>query len=128
MRFNYSRRAFTLIEVLMAVGIFAFAAMGLMVALGSTLDGAHETQREASVRDGLSNRLAGLSVGPLRQMSNDDIEDGVQYHEEVQREEVTNDQKTFLRGFWRLKVRAQWGTQSGPQSWEVSHLVYRSDS
>ena len=122
------RRAFTLIEVLMAVGIFAFAAMGLMVALGSTLDGAHQTQREADVRSGIANRLAGLSVGLLRPLSNDEVEDGVKYHSEVQREEVTNDAKTLLRGFWRLRVRAEWGAQGAPQTWEVSHLIYRSDA
>lgn len=128
MRFRKNRRAFTLVEVLMAVGIFAFAAMGLMIALGSTLDGAHQTQREADVRSGIANRLAGLSVGLLRPLSSDEVEDGVKYHEEVQREEVTNDTKTLLRGFWRLKVRAEWGTQGAPQTWEVSHLIYRNDA
>ncbi len=122
------RGGFTLIEVLMAVGIFAFAAMGLMIALGSTLDGAQETQREASVRDGLANRLASLSVGPLRPLSSDDHEAGVKYHMEVQREEVTNATKTILRGFWRLRVRADWGPQNSPQTWEVSHLIYRNDA
>ncbi len=127
MRFRKIHAAFTLIEVLMAVGIFAFAAMGLLLALGSTLDGAHETQRDAMVRDGIANRLAGLSVGPLRSLASDETENGVKYHEEIQREEVSNESKTLLRGFWRLKVRAEWGTQAEPQTWEVSHLVYRSD-
>src|SRR5258708_4140838 len=125
---NRGLRAFTLIEVLMAVAIFAFAAMGLMIALGSTLDGAHETQREASVRAGLQNRLASLSVGSLRAMTNDETENGVTYHEDVGREEVENDTKTILRGFWRIKVRAEWGPAAAPQTWEVSHLVYRSDA
>jgi type II secretory pathway pseudopilin PulG len=128
MRSRKSERAFTLLEVLMAVGIFAFAALGLMIALGSTLDGAHQIQRDADVRDGLANRLASLSVGLLRPMSNDEVENGVKYHEEVQREEVTNDAKTLLRGFWRLKVRAEWGPPAAPQTWEVSHLIYRSDA
>ena len=123
-----ARRGFTLLEVLIAVGIFAFAAMGLLLALDSSLGGARATQHDAMVRDGMANRLASLSVGTLRDMATDDTENGVTYHREVQREEVTNEQKTLLRGFWRLKVRAQWSDPSGPQTWETSHLVYRSDA
>jgi hypothetical protein len=47
---------------------------------------------------------------------------------QVDREEVTNAEKTLLRGFWRLKVRADWTSQGAPQTWEASHLVYRGDS
>ncbi len=121
------RGAFTLLEVLMAVGIFAFAAIGLMMALGSTLDGARLTQREAAVRHGLENRLARLSVGPAKPVNNKDVENGVTYVVRAEREEVTNATHTLLRGFWRFKVTAQWATSGGPQEWTVSHLVYRSD-
>ena len=128
MRFRKARRAFTLLEVLMAVGVFAFAALGLMIALASALGGAHNVQREAMVRDGLASRLASLSVGSLRPFTADDTENGVNYHEEVEREEVTNDTKTILRGFWRIRVKAEWADGNSPQTWEVSHLVFRSDA
>lgn len=122
------RRGFTLLEVLIAVGIFAFAALGLLAALESAMDGARNTQRDSLVRNGLQNRLASLSVGSLRPISQDETENGVAYHMEVQREEVTNDQKTVLRGFWRIRVRAEWKGGGSPQAWEVSHLVFRSDA
>jgi prepilin-type N-terminal cleavage/methylation domain-containing protein len=121
------RRAFTLLEVLIALGIFAFAALGLLLAMQSALDGASATQRDSRVRNGLQNRLASLSVGSLRPLGEDEVEDGVNYHMEVQREEVVNDEKTILRGFWRISVRAEWKAGSEPQVWEASHLVYRSD-
>ncbi len=121
------RRAFTLLEVLMAVGIFAFAAMGLLIALESALDGAKATQAEARVRDGLANRLARLSVGPMRALEDDESEKGVKYHIVVGREEVTNGERSVLRGFWRVRVTAQWDAPSGAQTWTASHLLYRSD-
>lgn len=129
MRFDprAARRAFTLLEVLMAVGIFALAAMGLMLALESTLDGARATQREAEVRSGLANRLARLAVGPPRAGRSEDKENGIAYRSEMDREEVTNSQRTILRGFWRLRVTAEWSTSDGPQKWTASHLIYRND-
>ncbi len=129
MRFNRRAlvRAFTLLEVLMAVGIFALAAMGLMLALEATLDGARATQREADVRAGLANRLARLAVGPPRAGRSEDKENGITYTAEMDREEVTNSQRTILRGFWRLRVTADWATSDGPQKWTVSHLIYRND-
>lgn len=111
----------------MAVGIFAFAAIGLLMALDGTLDGARVTQREAEVRNGLANRMARLSVGPARPVNDRDVENGVTYAVEAEREEVTNANQTLLRGFWRFKVTATWATSTGPQEWTISHLVYRSD-
>lgn len=127
MLFNGARRGFTLLEVLMAVGIFAFAAIGLLIALEGTLDGARLTQREAEVRQGLANRMARLSVGPIRPVNDKDVENGVTYTVRVEREEVTNASETLLRGFWRFTARAEWSTSSGPQDWTISHLVYRND-
>jgi type II secretory pathway pseudopilin PulG len=116
-----------LLEVLVAVGVFALAALGLLGALESALDGARATQKASMVREGLSNRLASLSVGSLRPLQNDDTENGVTYHEKVDREEVQNADGVILRGFWRISVSAAWPDTGGPQTWTVSHLVYRND-
>jgi prepilin-type N-terminal cleavage/methylation domain-containing protein len=128
MRFDRTTHGgFTLFEVLIAVGIFAFAAMGLMMALDASLDGARSTQREADVRNGLENRLARYSSGPLRAGEDDEEENGVQYHAEIGREEVTKSDRTILRGFWRVRVTAKWSDSRGPQQWTLSHLLYRND-
>jgi type II secretion system protein I len=128
MRFSRNRSGFTLLEVLLAMAIFAFAAVGLLVALQGTVDGAMSTQRENDVRTGLSNRLARISVGPLRAVKDEDIENGVTYRTEIDREEVTNAERILLRGFWRIRVTAEWSTMGGgPQTWTASHLIYRSD-
>jgi hypothetical protein len=109
------------------MGIFAFAAMGLMMALDASLDGARATQREADVRNGLENRLARCSSGPLRDGADDEEENGVRYHIETGREEVTKSDRSILRGFWRIRVTAQWSDSRGPQEWTLSHLLYRTD-
>jgi Type II secretory pathway, pseudopilin PulG len=122
-----SRRAgFTLLELVMALGVFAFAVIGLMMALEATVDGARLTQQSSEVRNGLENRLARLSVGRLRPFTDEETIGGVTFFEKVDREEVETGENVVLPGFWRIRVVARWEDPSGPQEWEVSHLVYRS--
>lgn len=122
-----SRRAgFTLLELLIALGIFAFAVIGLMMALEQTVDAARFTQKDAAVRNGIENRLARLSVGRLRPLTNEEEIGGVTFLEKVDREEIQNEDNVDLPGFWRIRVTARWEDPSGPQEWEASHLVYRS--
>ncbi|HEY8900362.1 MAG TPA: prepilin-type N-terminal cleavage/methylation domain-containing protein [Chthoniobacterales bacterium] len=126
-RRSRGRGGFTLLEVLMAVAIFAFASIGLLMALQTSLAGAQATQRDSQVQTGLSNRLARYSVGPMRAVEEDEAENDVNYHIQVGREEVTNEDRALLRGFWRISVTASWTDDGGPQEWTASHLVYRSD-
>lgn len=122
-----SARGFTLVEVLAALGVFAFAVIGLMLALNTTLSAANATKREAEVRNEMQDRLARLSVGSLREFENKEELNGVVYIERVQREEIEDDEQTVLRGFWRLSVGAEWVEDGGEQKWTVSHLVYRNE-
>lgn len=122
---RFSVRGFTLIEMMIALAVFAFAALGLMLALQTTIDAARMSDRSAEVRNGIENRLARLSVGRLRPLANKETIGGVTFSEKVDRETVRNEENSALSGFWRLSVTAEWSDPSGGQKWDVSHLVYR---
>ncbi len=119
------RRGFTLLEVLVALGIFAMGVLGLMLALQATVRGATSVQRENEIRTQLESRLARLSVGPLQEFAEGDELEGTSYAEEVIREEVTNSEAEVLNGFWRVRVVAIWQQDGTEQEWAVSHLVYQ---
>lgn len=118
-------RGFTLLEVLVALGIFAMGVIGLMLALEATIQGSSAVQRENEIRAQLESRLARLSVGPLQELADGEEFEGTAYDAEVTREEVTNSEAEELDGFWKVRVVARWQQAGEEQEWAVGHLVYQ---
>lgn len=116
--------AFTLLETLIALGIFSFAVLGLLFALHMTADAAVNVQREKKIRTQMENRLAKLSIPPFKESSEKNEEDGVSYAEEIRREDVKTKEKSLLQGYWRVQVKAAWEEGTAKQEWEASHLVW----
>jgi len=115
---------FTLIEVLTAMGMFCFAVLGLLYALNVTLEASRDVDRQKVVRGELENRLARLSLPPLKEFSATIDEDGVQYIEEIRRETVKTEDLNLHPGYWRIQVLAAWKVGTEPQQWDVSHLIW----
>jgi Tfp pilus assembly protein PilV len=114
-----------LLEVLIAVGVFAMAGLGLMIALEATVRGAGAVQRENEIRAQLESRLARLSVGPLQEVATESELEGTLYEEVVAPEEVTDAELTALEGYWKVGVTARWREAGEEQVWAVSHLAYQ---
>jgi len=113
-----------LIEVLTAMGMFCFAVLGLLYALNVTLEASRDVDRQKVVRGELENRLARLSLPPLKEFSATIDEDGVQYIEEIRRETVKTEDLNLHPGYWRIQVLAAWKVGTEPQQWDVSHLIW----
>ncbi len=121
-----SRRfAFTLVEVLAAMGIFCVAVLGLLYALNVTVDASRQTQRQKMIRAQLESRLARLSLPPLKEFTAEAEENGIRYAEEIRREPQKNRTLGVLDGYWRVRVLAQWQEGGQPQQWDVSHLIWK---
>jgi len=118
------RRAFTLIEVLTAMGIFSFAVFGLLFALNVTVEASRDAQRQKVIRGEIESRLARLSLPPLKEFSANFEEDGIQYLEEIRPESVKTQDLSLLPGYWRVRVLAEWKVGGQPQHWDVSHLIW----
>jgi len=116
---------FTLLETLLALGVFALAALGLMLALQSAIDAAATLQREGRIRSEIESRLARLSVGELHAFHAETNSQGVTFVEEVKPEKVLDEQRNILPGFWQVRVQASWTDRGQPQTWEVSHLGWQ---
>lgn len=118
------RNAFTLLEVLVASGIFCFAVLGLLFGMHVAVDAAHSVQVQKAVRSRMESRLARLSVPPLREYHGKSEQDGVAYSEEIVREEVRAEGVPDVRGYWRVRVEARWKENGLEQNWEASHLAW----
>ncbi len=101
-------RGFTLMEVLVAVAVFAFAVLGLLFALNVTTDAARETLRQQALRAELQNRLARLSVPPYNEGRQTEESGGIRYTSEITREQIKDSELTLMEGYWRIRVLAEW--------------------
>lgn len=121
-------KAFTLFEVLVALGIFALAVMGLMMALDSALSAAREIRISSLVRSQIANKLALLEGGPIKRLErvSNTASPPVKYTESVQPEQVIGRTKEILNGFWKVRVMAEWEEGGQPQKEEASFLRYGS--
>lgn len=121
-----TKRAFTLFEVLLALGIFGIAVVGMMAALNGTLDSAREARREQLVRQAIENRLAELEGGDIREGERvtGEKSPAITITESVRREPVHSGRER-LEGFWRIRVTAAWQDRGEWRSEEASVLRYR---
>jgi hypothetical protein len=124
------RRAFILVEVMMAIMVFSMVAVGLARALGMAADSVHRSSRERQVRLGLESRLAEAQVLPVVmgvQAENPDPS-GIVYETEWESIQPVNEEQTVLPGLYQLTVRAKWIDRTVPDSETATVAVYRPQS
>ncbi|MCX6970614.1 MAG: prepilin-type N-terminal cleavage/methylation domain-containing protein [Verrucomicrobia bacterium] len=104
--------AFTLFEVLIALGVFAIAVTGLVVALDSAVMAAFEARERALARMVLESRLSAvLSDPPVTGYRVIEARDnnGVRVEETMEKFEAKTTNGTPVTGLWKIKVSADWG-------------------
>lgn len=121
-----TNRAFTLFEVLIALGVFAIAVTGLAIALQSAVDASLMARQRALSRVVIESRLAmAMSDPPLdgRREIEARTNNGVHVLETFEQAEIQTTNGTLLPGMWTLKVTADWKGGAGKETAEI--LLYR---
>ena len=121
-----SEKAFTLFEVMMALGVFGIAVIGMMMALNGALNAAREARIGQFVRTEMDNRLAQLEAERPQELERT-VEAGspkIAFVESIRRETVQGGNRTSLDGFWRIQVLARWQASGEKREEEASFLVY----
>ncbi len=106
--------AFSLFEVLIALGVFAIAVIGLAVALDSAVQAAFEARGRAFARMQLESRLSAcLADPPLQGKRVIEARDnhGVRVTETLEPYEVKTTNGDIVPGLWKLKILADWGAK-----------------
>lgn len=120
------RGGFTLFEVLVALGVFALAVTGLVIALQATVDAALFARERSLARVVIESRLAmALADPPLDGERTIDPRDnnGIGVLETMEEVEIVQTNGEALPGMWRLRVEAKWGDDETMESAEV--LLYQ---
>jgi type II secretory pathway pseudopilin PulG len=124
------RGGFTLLEVLVALGMFVLAVGGLAFALDRAFAANNYLRRDEEIRQQLESLLdesMALPVSVLEQgrEAGPDVL-GVKYSVTAEPTfEFRNKDDEELGGLWRVTVRAEWTEQGEKQTWQESHLRYQ---
>lgn len=104
--------AFTLFEVLIALGVFAISVTGLAIALDSAVMAAFEARERALARIVLESRLSAvMSDPPVKGTRIIEARDnnGIRVEETMVKFEAQTTNGIPVTGLWKLTVSADWG-------------------
>ncbi|MDD5261481.1 MAG: hypothetical protein PHD76_06485 [Methylacidiphilales bacterium] len=121
------KRAYILLEVMLAAGIFAMAGVGLVVALNDMAHSFTRARKVTAVRIELESRLSGIRIRPLAPGKSKDDPDpnGVVYEQEIAPLELSNDDKIALANLYRVTLKAHWKEGTVDQEEEAEIYVYQ---
>ena len=123
-------RGFTLLEVLIALGMFVMAVGGLALALDRAFSASLAMRRDGEIRQQIESLIDQALVTPIETLQQG-LESGpdalgVRYTmiaEPV--EDLVNREQVTLGGIWKVTVRAKWKESGAEQDWKEEFLRYK---
>lgn len=122
-------KGFTLLEVLVALGMFVLAVGGLSMALDRAFSASNVLRRDVEVRQQVESLVDQAIAMPLDQLeqgkeSGSDAL-GIEYFMGAERtDQFRNRNDEELGGLWKVTVRAKWEEQGEKQEWTETFLRY----
>ncbi len=120
--------AFTLFEVLVALGVFVLAVGGLIAALGKTTEAAALLRDDAEIRRQMESWVDQSMTMPITMlaqgMESERDAMGAIYRLDAEPAEIHNRDNEELTGLWWITVRANWTDDGGKQEWRERFLRY----
>jgi prepilin-type N-terminal cleavage/methylation domain-containing protein len=120
-------RGMVLLEVLVALTVFAVVSLGLVLALHESFGAAQDRNAADQATRGLRNQLALLHGGTLAPGERDADDDGggMAYHVSVAPEPMLDQKKQPVLGVLRATVTAKWKQDGQVETRTISELVYQ---
>ena len=121
--------AFTLFEVMIALGVVAMAVTGLAIALETAVEAALDARERSLARMQIESRLAIAMADPPpngRRVIEARDNNGIWVEETLVPYEVKTSKGTNVPGLWKLKIVAATGGREGSKGNETAEiLLYR---
>jgi type II secretory pathway pseudopilin PulG len=123
-------RGFTLIEVLVALGMFVLAVGGLALALDRAFAASNLLRQEDEIRQQMASLIDESMILPIdvltqgRETGPDAL--GVKYSVSAEPlEDLRNKNDEVLGGLWTVTVRAEWEQNGEAAEWKEEFLRYQ---
>jgi type II secretory pathway component PulJ len=120
-------RGMVLLEVVIALTVFACVAFSLVVALNAATSAATDRNEVDAATVGLENNMAQVTGTRLATTTRDLPGDGssIAYHLEVEPQVLQDDERKSFAGFYKVTLSATWKSGSESESRDLSELVYQ---
>jgi prepilin-type N-terminal cleavage/methylation domain-containing protein len=121
------QHGFVLLELMIALTIFAVLSLGLVTALNESFHAAQDRNAADRAARGLRNQLALLRSAALAPGDHDLPDDGsgMAYHLKVAPESMEDQKKQPVLGIYRATITAQWKSDGLVEKQQISELVYQ---
>lgn len=121
---------FTLLEVLIALGMFVLAVGGMALALDRAFSASIALRRDGEIRQQIESHIDQAMVLPIETLQqgveNDPDALGVKYTTTAEPvENLVNREQVTLGGIWKVTVRAAWREGGVEQDWKEEFLRYQ---
>lgn len=122
-----SRRGYILFELVLALGIFAVAVLGLAKALNQALETANLLKRDQIIRIGMRNFLEEVRRKPLTEMSMSSMDAtyGINYTSTTEPVSLKTTSGSTLSDIYNLTIKATSSFNDVPQEDTLSVYVYK---
>ncbi len=119
---------YILLEVVMAVAIFALAMVGLFKVLQVSMQTSNEFAQQTAVRYGLQSILTEARHRSLESMALDRIDEDLEitYRTEVEQLNLTNEQGGSLQGLYKLTATASYSSPFGETTETAELWIYEN--
>lgn len=123
-------RGFTLLEVLIALGMFVLAVGGLALALDRAFSASIILRRDGEIRQQIESLIDQAMILPIDRLQQG-IESepdalGVKYSTIAEPvEDLVNKDQETLGGIWKITVRAAWEEGGRDEEWKEEFLRYQ---
>ncbi|MEM9444180.1 MAG: hypothetical protein AAGA18_02395 [Verrucomicrobiota bacterium] len=126
-RSHKKKKAFALVEVILATILFSFVIIGTVKAFNGTVSAHNITSRQAFMRDKVQSQLALIkSERRIEEMeeTTDPDEDGVYYVKKVESlEDFENQDNETIDGIYVIRIKAVW--QSANEEYSAETYFYQ---
>jgi prepilin-type N-terminal cleavage/methylation domain-containing protein len=122
------RAGFVLLEIIIALTVFAVSVSGLASILHSSLDASNLLRRQASIRRGLESILAEAKAKPKREemaMTFRDEGNGIEFRSELTELKWINRRGLPVKGLYLLRAEAMDLRAAKPLTDSAEVYVYR---
>ena len=108
---NHRQQAFTLLECLIALGIFAFAILGIAISIQTTLASGLAARQSSQLRMAIENRIAHCLADPppegIVRTTTIPHAPPIRTEEAIERLEIFNTNNLPLNGLFKLTIKAE---------------------